>query len=119
MTDATSLPVAAGVAAAKAVAPQVLTLLQKAFEKSARKIGYSLSNLCASYEDHLKATYTRCGAIKTILHPDEPVDLLSIYVQTKFKCQQRNLDDFAVIDEIRRKKRAVICGTAGGGKLFF
>ena len=73
----------------------------------------------ATFGPHLKATFDRCTKIKTLLNKDEPVDLLSQYVNLNFKCGNKEFDDYAVIDELRKRKKIIISGTAGGGKTIF
>lgn len=70
-------------------------------------------------EPHIRANYERCLKIKTILNRHEPVDLLSIYVNTKFKCGSNDFDDYDLIDALPHTHHIVISGTGGGGKTVF
>ena len=44
---------------------------------------------------------------------------LSQYVNLNFTCGNKVFDDFAVIEELRKRKKLIISGTAGGGKTIF
>lgn len=78
-----------------------------------------IENLRSTFGPHLESTFDRCTKIKTLLNKDEPVELLSQYVNLNFKCGNKSFDDFKVIEEIRKRKRVIISGTAGGGKTIF
>lgn len=116
------------IAAAKTTATPIAT---KAVLGLAGRVAKSLSgalakplkdvalNLTTNFGPHLEITYDRCTKLKTLVNPDEPVDLLSQYVNLKFKCADRSYDDYGAIDEIRKRKRVVVSGTGGGGKTIF
>ncbi|MBR0747177.1 NACHT domain-containing protein [Bradyrhizobium japonicum] len=105
--------------AAKAVtelAGRIASSLSRALTKPLREIAL---NLTANFGPHLAITYDRCTKLKTLVNPMEPVNLLDQYVNLKFKCGEKTFDDYAIIDEIRARKRVVISGTGGGGKTIF
>lgn len=92
--------------------PAVASALGKSFKAVFDKFD-------ATFGPHLQVTFDRCTKIKTILNKDEPVNLLSQYVNLNFKCGNKTYDDYSVIDELRKRKRIIISGTAGGGKTIF
>jgi NACHT domain-containing protein len=106
-------------------------IAMKAVTELAARIASSLSgtlakplrdvalNLTTNFGPHLAATYDRCTKLKTLVSPMEPVNLLDQYVGLKFQCGEKKFDDYALIDEIRTRKRVVISGTGGGGKTIF
>jgi hypothetical protein len=114
-----------GVTAAAAVAGIKVfgELLKKLGPAVAATVGQSLRSVLEKFDvafgPHLQATFDRCTKIKTLLNKDEPVDLLGQYVNLKFVCANRSYDDFGVLEELRKRKRLVISGTAGGGKTIF
>jgi uncharacterized protein (DUF924 family) len=107
------------------------SIAQEGFKKLASRVAESLittagKKLSALYdsfnvdfEPHLNATFERCANIKTILNRAEPIDLLSIYVNTNFVKGREEFDDIAVIDELRNNKRICITGRGGDGKTVF
>jgi hypothetical protein len=96
-------------------------LVKKALAKKEKASGEELP--AARFRDHLQKTFDRCTNVKTLLSRDEPVDMLQQYVNIKLRSRKRAqelvLDDYDVINEIRSRKKAVILGTAGGGKTVF
>ena len=107
-----------------AVAVKVFGELFSAFGKSVltgagRSIYSSLTHKNTSFEAHIKTTFERCTKVKTLLNRDEPVDLLSLYVNLQFQCGDKRVDDYDLIDEIPKRRKIVISGTGGGGKTMF
>lgn len=77
-----------------------------------------------SLNGHLESTYARCSKTKTLINPDEPVELMSLYVggnfeTSKYTPSETVIDDFDMIKHIWDRKRIVLCGSAGTGKTFF
>ncbi|HEY0331673.1 MAG TPA: NACHT domain-containing protein [Rhodopseudomonas sp.] len=83
------------------------------------KLQAALTRNGSSFEAHLRATFDRCTKIKTLLNRDEPVELLDQYVNLQFKCDEKTVDDYDVIDAVWKKRRVVVSGTGGGGKTIF
>lgn len=75
--------------------------------------------LTLNFQPHLKATYERCTKIKTILKKDEPIDLVSHYVDLDFVCGGNKYSNGAAIEDMCRRRKVIIFGTAGTGKTVF
>lgn len=103
----------------KTFGPLLVQLINEFGKMTGRQLKSIADNLKLSYGPYLESTFERCTRIKTLVNSDEPIHLQSIYVQTKFKCNKRELDDIDVIGEIKKRKRAIVSGTAGGGKTIF
>lgn len=98
----------------------IFSALAKTILTSASKqIHHALTMDKSSLQSHIKATYERCTKIKTLINRDEPVDLLSLYVNLKFRSAHKAFDDFDLIERMDDLKRIVISGTGGGGKTIF
>jgi hypothetical protein len=94
----------------------VLSALAKSAVVGVTKhLHHSLVTKGTSLHSHILATYERCTKIKTLLNRDEPVELLSLYVNLKFRCANKFVDDFDLIRGLDDTKRVVISGTGGGG----
>jgi hypothetical protein len=98
----------------------VLSALAKsAVAGIAKHLHQSLLTKGTSLHSHIQATYDRCTKIKTLLNRDEPIQLLSLYVNLKFRSGTKFVDDFDLIAKLDGTKRVVISGTGGGGKSRF
>lgn len=84
-----------------------------------QKLAKYYETITSDYTPHLEATFNRCTKIKTILNRDEPVELLSHYVNLNFTCNSKTYDNYAAVEEINKRKKIVIWGTAGTGKTIF
>lgn len=73
----------------------------------------------AAIEAHTRATYERCTKIKTLISRDKPIDLLSVYVDVRFRHDNSSIDQYYVVDSTLQDKRVTICGTGGSGKSMF
>lgn len=117
---ATSAAIAIGEEIAKAGFRKIA---QKLCDSVVANVGQHLSALHESFssdfEPHLRATFERCSLVKTILNRAEPVELLSLYVNTKFNINNKPMDDYTVIEKIHDLRRVVISGLGGGGKTIF
>ncbi|MFZ1884189.1 MAG: hypothetical protein WAU53_11485 [Rhodoplanes sp.] len=72
-----------------------------------------------SMKPYLDKTINKCSAIKTFLNRDEPVSLLSVYVQTRLRCGSKTYSDQELIERICDTKNIVVLGSAGSGKSMF
>ncbi len=114
-----------------AVASEILTQI------AVRSFGSLLANVASSYAmhkdrkikegediikrdltDHLENTFNKCMRVKTILN-DTASKTLEIYVDQRFKVNQEELDQYSMIEFIRREKSVIIIGEGGGGKSMF
>jgi len=94
-------------------------VVQRFLAASNKDLREGLASAATTFEPHFKATFERCSKIKTLLNRDEPVDLLSQYVNLEFRFESDLLDDFDVIDQIWKRKKIIISGMGGGGKTIF
>src|SRR4051812_5948117 len=77
----------------------------------AKHLHQSLVTKGSSLHSHIQATYDRCTKIKTLLNRDEPIQLLSLYVNLKFRSGNTFVDDYDLIADLDSIKRVVISGT--------
>lgn len=88
-----------------------------------RSVSALLDKFSTDLEPHLEANFERCSQIKTLLNKSEPVNLLSLYVKTKFTTgRKKAVEDYDVIDSVQNRDRRcniIVSGTGGGGKTVF
>jgi hypothetical protein len=72
-----------------------------------------------NFSDYLDSAVYRASHVKTLLHRDEPANLLSIYVETFLKSGNKVFKDTKLIDDIRSSASVLVVGSAGAGKTMF
>ncbi len=82
------------------------------FDKARR----ALHLVTDAYRPYLESTFQRVRNIKTFLKPNEPVDLLKIYVPAYLSKGQQKLDSNLLVEKANSHGRVVISGLAGRGK---
>jgi len=105
--------------AAKAFPGLISELTKKVLRGAKQPLLRTYEDITTNFEPHLRATFIKCTQIKTLLNRDAPVDLLSQYINLAFLSEGKSHDDYAVIENIRKRHRVVISGTAGTGKTIF
>lgn len=68
---------------------------------------------------YIESQTMRCSNIKTLVSPDLPVNIFSIYTGTTFRCGDRYCDEKALTSTIEKGVAAAIVGSAGSGKSMF
>jgi hypothetical protein len=101
------------------IADLIKSLSASDVSAAGKQLGKLYESATSSFDPYLRATFERCIRVKTIVNQDEPVNLLSLYVNSRFSCGGKYFDDYKVIEEIRARKRIVISGMGGGGKTIF
>lgn len=86
--------------------------------RNLKKITGDAGSIGKDLRPHLEVTFEKCLNMKTIIN-DASVNMLSIYVEQRFKHKGENIDQYDLIDSIRQGKSVVITGTGGGGKSMF
>lgn len=108
-----------GAAVAKGFSTLIAKFAAAVGEKAGAEIKESIRRALIDFKPYLSSTFDKCTLIKTILSKHEPINLLDCYVGLKFKSGPNLVDDFDLIEIIRKKRRVVITGTGGGGKTIF
>lgn len=107
----------------KVVAELFAALIKDAVKAAGSSLGHAAQKLVEAIQkdlrQYLAATVTRCSYIKTLLHRDEPVLLLSLYVPTRLKIKKKIITDEIFVEELPRRKSVVVSGSAGSGKSMF
>ncbi len=83
-----------------------------------KSLNVSDEQLKTDLQGHFEATYTKCTKIRTILN-EKPIDLLSVYVDQTFQIEERDVDQYDVVEKTRSGESCIITGTGGGGKSVF
>jgi len=94
-------------------------LRQKAPRIAKATIDALAVDLRIGFSDYLNLSYERCRLFKTILNPNQPLDLVSNYVHVSLTCGSEKLDDDELITELAKRKHIVVVGLAGSGKSMF
>lgn len=76
-------------------------------------------NLNLSLTKHIERNYERYSKIKTLLYREKPVNLKDFYVRTDLMLENTTVDEKTFLEEINKKKRIIVSGTAGSGKSTF
>jgi hypothetical protein len=72
-----------------------------------------------NFSDYLDAAIDRASHVKTLLHRDDRVSLLSIYVETFLKSGNKIVRGDQLTDVIRSARAVLVSGPAGAGKTMF
>jgi hypothetical protein len=81
-----------GVAVAKKTFSQLFAkLMTGAIETATKRAIKSFVHARPNFEPHFTATFGRCTKIKTLLNRDEPIELLSQYVNQRFFARENNM----------------------------
>jgi hypothetical protein len=120
---AVSLTTAAAAAAAPIV-KETLGALAKTMSTNIGKVAKGATDraivaLQLGFNDYLVTSYNRCRTFKSILSPQEPIDLLQHYVNVNLSCNKKTIPDFDLSDQINIKRHVVVTGLAGSGKSMF
>ncbi|PYE37211.1 NACHT domain-containing protein [Rhizobium sp. PP-F2F-G38] len=87
-------------------------------ERNTKSLDVPATDLKTNLKNHFGVIFEKCTKIKTIIS-DKPTDFLSIYINQKFSSSENIIDQFDLIESIRRNNSYVISGTGGGGKSMF
>ncbi|PTM95218.1 NACHT domain-containing protein [Mycoplana dimorpha] len=69
--------------------------------------------------DHLHSTFQKCIEIKTILSDKKPEKTLDLYVDETFDVDGKEVDQYTLVEKVKKGAACVITGTGGGGKSMF
>lgn len=68
------------------------------------------------FNDYLVNSYNRCRFFKTILPPNQPLEVVSNYVNVTIKSSGGEIADDELVKALPKNKSVVITGLAGSGK---
>lgn len=74
------------------------------------------TKLKKGFSDYISASLRRTNSVKTLIHPDEAVDIGSIYVPLTYRVGKKTKKDGDIIADIFSGRKVLVSGTAGGGK---
>ena len=102
-------------------------LFESLLESATRRVIKSVSGGAAKFVDMLRMNFSdylysaidRTSHVKTLLQRDEPVDLLSIYVETFLESGGTTLRDDIIVERCRKQASICVIGSAGSGKTMF
>lgn len=101
----------------------VSDLIKSAFTNIASGILKSASNLRTEiFEDfkpYMEECYRRNRYVRILCHSDVDVDLLEVYVPTRFSTGELKKSDIELVFDIATGENHVITGSGGAGKTFF
>lgn len=88
-------------------------------QKKTRLLTDDVTQIKTDLSDHLLNTFNKCMEIKTILSDKKPERMLSLYVDQTFSVDDEEVDQYTLIERIKKGCAAVLTGTGGGGKSMF
>lgn len=94
-------------------------LASKYVGRKGRKINQSEEIIKTDLHDHINNTFIKCTKVKTILNSNAPAETLSIYVDQSFSYNDNNIDQYELVETIKKGGAFVVTGTGGGGKSMF
>lgn len=117
MTGIEQVATAAGVkTAGPIVASAIQSIALSLRDLSSQAREKLIRDFRVGFSDFLTASYSRCQLVKTLISGDKPVPLTEIYVNLNLSCQDINIDDIDLIDNLEKYRRVVVCGLGGAGK---
>lgn len=72
-----------------------------------------------NFHDHLNNTFNKCSEIKTILSDKKSEKTLALYVDQIFSSDGTDIDQYTLVEKIKKGCATIITGTGGGGKSMF
>lgn len=97
-------------------------LVTSYLQRSNRSIDESEDKIITDLRDHMNTTFNKCSLVKTILqtnHSSQPSSTLDIYVDQRFKVDGSVIDQYSLVEIIRKGSSTIITGAGGGGKSMF
>lgn len=88
-------------------------------QRKAKTLRNTEDEIKTDFSHHLQNTFQKCTEIKTILSDRKPEKTLAIYVDQNFDVAQKNVDQYTLVERIKKGCSCVITGTGGGGKSMF
>lgn len=88
-------------------------------QRKAKSLSTNSDEIKTDLNDHLYNTFLKCTEIKTILSDKRPEKTLSLYVDQTFEVDAKEVDQYTLVEKIKKGGASVITGTGGGGKSMF
>lgn len=104
---------------AKVTVELVKDSLKALFVPFAKSIKTTQAKFLEDFADYFETTYIKNSNIRTLFSKNKPCELLKIYVNTKFQCGDKTLDDDDLIKRVRNCERVIVNGNGGCGKTVF
>ena len=105
--------------------------VQRAADNLAKSIGTRISKVAKStldrvivelqigFNEYLTSSYLKCRYFKTMLNPNEPLEVIKHYVNVDFSYKDKKISDVKLINLLPNFRHTVITGLAGSGKSMF
>ena len=102
-------------------APELLTKLAVSYaERTLVHSDASIQKIRDNLKPYIEATFTRCSQLKTLLNPNSPANFLAVYATQRFVHGRDALDQYDLVDAIRKDvDNVIITGSGGSGKSMF
>lgn len=88
-------------------------------KRKSKHLSSNPEDIKTNFQDHLNNTFNKCSEIKTILSDRKPEKTLSLYVDQFFSFDGETIDQYTLVEKIKKGCAAIITGTGGGGKSMF
>jgi hypothetical protein len=88
-------------------------------QRKSKALSASEEEIRTDLSDHFSNTFLKCTEIKTILSDKKAEKTLSLYVDQSFDVNGVEVDQYTLIEKIKKGCACVITGTGGGGKSMF
>jgi hypothetical protein len=73
-------------------------------------------DLRIGFAEYFMTSYNKCKFFKTILNPNEPLEVLSNYINLGLTYKNKVRSDISVISELPSLVHVIVSGLAGSGR---
>lgn len=87
--------------------------------RKSKFLSSNANDIKTDFHDHMNNTFIKCSEIKTILSDKKPEKTLSLYVDQTFSLDGNEVDQYTLVEKIKKGCATIITGTGGGGKSMF
>lgn len=107
---------------------QIAAIAAKELVKDAAKTIYDTlsvpitkkwSQISTDFEEMFTKAYAKNAYVRILSSKQTPVKLEDIYVETKFRCDQKRVSENTLMQRIRDGQKVLVVGDGGLGKTFF
>lgn len=87
--------------------------------KKVKLLSSDAEQIKTDLSDHMLSTFNKCMEIKTILSDKKTEKMLSLYVDQNFEVDDVSVDQYSLVEKVKKGCASVVTGTGGGGKSMF
>tara|TARA_R110000850_G_scaffold8888_15_gene32671 strand:- start:329 stop:2251 length:1923 start_codon:yes stop_codon:yes gene_type:complete len=93
--------------------------LKSVFSEIPSSVKSKFTQYFENFENSMERMAKTCTKVRTIINKDHPVELLDIYVKSRYICAENQYSDDSIIQFVRDGQRVIVSGFGGIGKTVF